>query len=174
MIKKNTRKVIFGKKKESDHFCLCYPGIMGFGILFSAPEGNQESVTLTINKNPESKFHWQVIWNPIYLESGIHLTRSVESRIQECLLLPYVGPVADFWTKLRPESPKKNFWDQVPLLFGCGWPHPLPPYLKVWIRHWEQYNSMWLSQFSLHKVWKKSCNTNYTFKTFSSLIVFNI
>ena len=95
MIKKNTRKVIFGKKKESDHFCLCNPGIMGFGILFSAPEGNQESVTVTINKNPESKFHWQVIWNPIYLESGIHLTRSVESRIQECLLLPYVGPVAN-------------------------------------------------------------------------------
>ena len=53
MIKKNTRKVIFGKKKkESDHFCLCNPGIMGFGILFSAPEGNQESVTVTINKNP--------------------------------------------------------------------------------------------------------------------------
>ena len=95
MIKKNTRKVIFGKKKESDHFCLCNPGIMGFGILLSAPEGNQESVTVTINKNPESKFHWQVIWNPIYLESGIHLTRSVESRIQECLLLPYVGPVAN-------------------------------------------------------------------------------
>ena len=58
MIKKNTRKVIFGKKKESDHFCFCNPGIMGFGILFSAPEGNQESVTVTINKNPESKFHW--------------------------------------------------------------------------------------------------------------------
>lgn len=57
MIKKNTTKVIFGKKKESDHFCLCNPGIMGFGILFSAPEGNQESVTVTINKNPESKFH---------------------------------------------------------------------------------------------------------------------
>ena len=129
MIKKNTRKVIFGKKKkESDHFCFCNPGIMGFGILFSAPEGNQESVTVTINKNPESKFHWQVICNPIYLESGIHLTRSVESRIQECLLLPYMGPVADqgraprglplayFWTKLKPEAPR-----------------PGPPSIRVWM-----------------------------------------
>ena len=78
---------------------------MGFGILFSAPEGNQESVAVTSNKNPESKFHWQVIWNPIYLESGIHLTRSVESRIQECLLLPYVGPVA------HPEEASRLFLD---------------------------------------------------------------
>ena len=180
MIKKNTRKVIFGKKKESDHFCLCNPGIMGFGILFSAPEGNQESVTVTINKNPESKFHWQVIWNPIYFESGIHLTRSVESRIQECLLLPYVGPVAN--PAEGPAGPASRlFLDQTearsaetrsPFHPGVDDPSPLPPYLKVWIRHWGQYNSMWLSQFSLHKVWKKSCNTNNTFKRFFSLIFF--
>ena len=127
MIKKNTRKVIFGKKKESNHFCLCNPGIMGFGILFSAPEGNQESVTVTINKNPESKFHWQVIWNPIYLESGIHLracnpeSKSVfyyltwgQWRLQG--RAPRGPPLAYFWTKLRPEAPR-----------------PGPPSIRVWM-----------------------------------------
>ena len=106
---------------------------MGFGILFSAPEGNQESVTVTINKNPESKFHWQVIWDPIYLESGIHLTRSVESRIQECLLLPYVGPVANpgegpagsasrlFLDQTEARSAEKTFL------------RPGPPSIRVWM-----------------------------------------
>ena len=83
MIKKNTRKVIFGKKKESDHFCLCNPGIMGFGILFSAPEGNQESVTVTINKNPgiqvpltgNLKSNLPGIRNPPHQERGIQNPR---------------------------------------------------------------------------------------------------
>ena len=106
---------------------------MGFGILFSAPEGKQESVTVTINKNPESKFHWHAIWNPIYLESGIHLTRSVESRIQECLLLPYVGPVAHpgegpagsvsrlFLDQTEARSAEKKFL------------RPGPPSIRVWM-----------------------------------------
>lgn len=47
--KEEHKKVNFwGKKKESGELLLVQSGIMGFGIRFSAPEGNQESVTVTI------------------------------------------------------------------------------------------------------------------------------
>ena len=36
------------------------------------------------------------------------------------------GPTASyFWTKLRPEGPKKFIWETTP--------HPPPPYLRVWM-----------------------------------------
>ena len=37
-----------------------------------------------------------------------------------------------FWTKQRPEWPKKNFFKTASPL-----PPPPPTYLKVWIRKWE-------------------------------------
>ena len=37
---------------------------------------------------------------------------------------------------MRPEGPKKRFFEAgPPLIWGSGWPPP-PPYLKVWIRHY--------------------------------------
>ena len=43
-----------------------------------------------------------------------------------------------FRPKWGPKGGKKVFGDcPPPLISGSGWPpHPLPPYLKVWIRHW--------------------------------------
>ena len=42
-----------------------------------------------------------------------------------------------FWTKLRPEEPKKFFWETTPLPYLRVWmtPNPPPPDPKVWIRH---------------------------------------
>ena len=44
------------------------------------------------------------------------------------------APPRYFYTKLRPEGPKKIFWRPgIPLVSGSGWPPP--PHLNVWIRH---------------------------------------
>ena len=46
-----------------------------------------------------------------------------------------------FWTKLRFEVPKKILGGETgfPLTKGLDdRPSPLPPYLKVWIRHWSR------------------------------------
>ena len=43
-----------------------------------------------------------------------------------------------FWTKLRPEGPKKFFLETPPFL--RVW--MTPPYLKVWIRHCIKYLSL--------------------------------
>ena len=92
-------------------------------------------------KNPEPS-----TWKP-----AIH---SVESRIQDQWRIQERGPVDPappyFYTKLRPEGPKKIFlrpgppllsgseWPDPPHLSGSGWPDPpFPPYIKVWFRHWR-------------------------------------
>ena len=44
-----------------------------------------------------------------------------------------------FWTKLRPEGPKKFFWETGPPPYLRVWmtptARPPPPHPKVWIRH---------------------------------------
>ena len=45
---------------------------------------------------------------------------------------PPPRPRLYFWTKLRPEGPKKNFWRPSPSL-SQGLDDPPPPYLKVFI-----------------------------------------
>ena len=62
---------------ESGDFCLWNPESW---VLESSIKLKESEIPLTINWNPESKFHWQ--------RSGIH---DVESRIQYCLGFSYVG-----------------------------------------------------------------------------------
>ena len=75
-------------------------------------------------KNPEPS-----TWKP-----AIH---SVESRIQDQWRIQERGPVDPappyFYTKLRPEGPKKIFLRPgPPLLSGSEWPDP-PPFVRVWM-----------------------------------------
>ena len=132
------------------------------------------------DKNPESKFHWQVIWNPIFLESGIHLRAwNPESKSVFYYLTwglwriqgrgpggprpPYFGP------NWGPKGRKKIFLASFPFYPGLDDPPPplsegLNPSLGA-----INFQVTPLIVFYI-KWWKKSCNTNNTFKRFSSLI----
>ena len=177
MIKKSTGKVIFGKKKESDHFCLC--NILESWAVESFFHWRESGISHGNDKNLESKFHWQVIWNPIFLESGIHLRAwNPESKSVFYYLtwglwqIQGRGPGARpslFLHQTEARSAEKNFSEtSSPFYPGLDDPPPFseglnPPLVTPLI-------------FFYIKWWKKSCNTNNTFKRFSSLIcsTFNV
>ena len=80
---------------------------------------------------PEFWTEWKARSCKILSHMESTLKRCSHSRQPLSVVDPGEGPGRGpgppyFWTKLRPEGPKKNFFsDRVPLISGSGWPPPL-------------------------------------------------
>ena len=69
------------------------------------------------------------------LNKGLLSTVTQQWRIQERDPGDPASPPPYFWTKLRPQGPKKRLLRPPPSPLSQGLDDRPPPYLKVWIRH---------------------------------------
>ena len=67
------------------------------------------------------------------------------------------SPLPYFWTKLRPEGPKKLFLEDAPPPYLRVWITDPPPYLKAWIWHCKYYYLLCLALRLTCKKLKNNC-----------------